>query len=144
MFEKDQTLCPSGPAEWKEGHVFGVVGGTADRPEVAYLDEPVPVDDALLALSGPVPADEVFRIAVPCAGSACAHFSKGESRCRLAGKIVRLAEPVVDKLPACTIRANCRWWKQEGPAACARCPQVVTVRHRASEAIRVAADPSNE
>ena len=29
-------------------------------------------------------------------------------------------------LPACQLRPDCRWWKQEGKAACMRCPLVMT------------------
>jgi hypothetical protein len=33
---------------------------------------------------------------------------------------------VVDSLPACNICRDCRWFRQEGRAACMRCPQIVT------------------
>jgi hypothetical protein len=52
------------------------------------------------------------------------HFDR--DNCRLAQKIVEKLDAVSDMLPACQIRQNCRWWQQEGKAACQRCPQVVT------------------
>jgi len=137
-----QTLCPSAQPDWEGSKVIGVVGGTADAPEVAYLAEPQPVTDELLALARPVTPTEVFRIAAPCAGTGCKHFSEEQSKCKLVEKTVRWAQVVVEKLPACSIRPDCRWWQQEGRAACMRCPQVVTDRFQAPEAIAKAADPT--
>jgi len=137
-----QTLCPSAQPDWEGSKVIGVVGGTADAPEVAYLAEPQPVTDELLALARPVTPTEVFRIAAPCAGTGCGHFSAEQSKCKLVEKTVRWASVVVEKLPACSIRPDCKWWQQEGRAACMRCPQVVTDRFQAPEAIAKAADPT--
>jgi hypothetical protein len=120
--------------------VFGVVGGTADEPRVGYLTEPLPVTDALLALSGPVNPDEIFRFGAPCAGNGCMHFDGCD--CRLAKKLVQLVPMVSESLPACTLRPGCRWWRQEGRAACMRCPQVVTEMYTPTEAQRAAADPA--
>ena len=137
-----QTLCPSAPPDWEGSQVIGVAVGTADAPAVAYLSEPQPVTEALLALARPVNPTEVFRFSAPCAGTGCGHFSAEESKCKLADKIVRWAPVVVDKLPPCTIRPDCRWWKEQGRAACMRCPQVVTDRLEAPEALAQAADPT--
>ena len=78
------------------------------------------------------------RARAPAAGI----FPQKQSKCKLADKIVRWAPVVVDKLPACTIRPDCRWWKEQGRAACMRCPQVVTDRLEAPEALAQAADPT--
>lgn len=137
-----QTLCPSAQPDWEGSQAIGVVGGTAGAPAVAYLTEPQPVTEALLDLARPVSPTEVFRFSAPCACSGCAHYSAEQTKCKLAEKIVRWAPVVVDKLPACTIRPDCRWWQQEGRAACTRCPQVVTDRLQAPEAIAKAADPT--
>jgi hypothetical protein len=133
---------PSAQPDWEGARVIGVVGGTADAPEVAYLPAPQPVTDQLLALAGPVAPAEVFRFAAPCARSGCAHFAEKESKCRLVEKTVRWTPIVVEKLPACTIRPNCRWWQQEGRSACLRCPQVVTNNFKPTEEMRKAADPT--
>lgn len=121
-----QILCPSAPPHGQGAQVFGVVGGTADVPEVVYLSVPQPVTDELLQLAKPVRLGEVFRIAAPCACRGCGHFNPEAARCRLAAKIVQWLPSVVDTLPPCAIRPACRWWQQEGQAACVRCPQVVT------------------
>ena len=97
--------------------------------------------DELLAVSGSVTPTEVFRFAAPCAGSGCRHFDGTD--CRLAQRIVSMLPTVVDVLPACPLRSNCRWWQQEGKAACLRCPQVVTKTYHPSEQLRQVATPTN-
>lgn len=119
---------------------FGIVGGAVAEPRVGYLAGTLPVTEELLAATAPVKPTEVVRFAAPCAGDACAHFDGTD--CRLVGKIVQLLPPVVERLPRCHIRSHCRWWLQEGRAACARCPGVVTESFNASEALRRAADPA--
>jgi hypothetical protein len=121
--------------------VFGVVGGTATEPRVGYLTEQLPVTPEVLALTGTVEPTEVFRFGAPCAGGGCQHFDGSE--CRLATKLVQLAPAVSGPaLPACAIRRSCRWWRQEGKAACLRCPLVSTIEYQPSEALRLAADPA--
>ncbi|MGH2599294.1 MAG: nitrogen fixation protein, partial [Dehalococcoidia bacterium] len=117
--EDHQPLCPSARPEMDGAVIFGVVGGTAQEPRVAHLAQPLPVTDELLALVEPASPLAVFRTAAPCAASACLHFAAG--RCRLATRIVEQLPEAVDGLPACRIRPDCRWWQQEGPAACHRC-----------------------
>jgi hypothetical protein len=141
MSTRPETLCPSAQPDWEGARVIGVVGGTPERPETAYLDQAQPVTQDILDLAGPVAPAEVFRFAAPCANSACGHYDGAEHRCRLAEKTVRWVEQAVDNLPKCSIRASCRWWQQEGPAACRRCPQVVTINFAPSRAMRDAADP---
>lgn len=137
--EERPPLCPSARPEMAGGVIFGVVVGTLEAPRVGYLEAPQPVSDELLALAAPAKPAEVFRIAAPCAEHACQHFD-GE-RCRLAQRIVRVVPAVVELLPACRLRPGCRWWQQEGKAACLRCPQIVTEEPRPSEQLRQAADP---
>ncbi len=121
-----QTLCPSSnPDNWDNGIIFGVVLGTPEKPEVMYLPEPQPASEAMLALSGSVEPDEIFRIASPCIGKKCGHFDG--SQCSLISKAVQILPAVVESLPACRIRSRCEWWHQEGKEACLRCPQVVTL-----------------
>lgn len=133
--------CPSAQPDWAGAKVFGVVGGTPDAPATAYLAAPAPVTPELLAAAEPVQPDEVFRFAAPCACSGCGHFSEADSKCRLVQKIVRWVPVVTESLPVCSIRAECRWWQQEGRAACMRCPQVVTNDFHPTPAIRNAANP---
>lgn len=118
---------------------FGVVGGTADEPRVAWLAKPVPVTEELLALTGNVPPTQVLRIAARCQEGACSHFDGTD--CRLATKLVQLIPAVASALPPCQIRPDCRWFQQEGKAACQRCPQIITYSVNPTAELSKAATP---
>jgi hypothetical protein len=133
-------LCPSAQPNMEGSAVFGVVGGTVEEPRVAYLDKPQPVTEELLKLAEPVLPTEVFRFAAPCAGHGCRHFDG--AKCQLAVRTVEILPEAVDILPPCAIRPKCRWWQQEGKAACLRCPLIVTQNAAPSDAIALAATPS--
>jgi hypothetical protein len=127
----EQTIsCPSSQPDTDDSVIFGVVVGARDARQIGYLSETRPVTPATLALAGNVRPTEVFRIAGPCAKASCKHFVSNE--CVLAQRIVQQLEPVVSGLPPCGIRKTCRWFHQEGKAACMRCPQVITDRRDAS------------
>jgi hypothetical protein len=134
-------LCPSAQPDWQGSVAIGVVGGSADDPRVAHFPNTLPVTEGLLVLAKPVTPSEVFRFAAPCLCNGCAHFES--EHCRLAARIVQLLPAVTERLPGCSIRPNCRWWKQEGKAACLRCPQVVTDNYNPSERMRDAATPAD-
>ena len=134
-----KILCPSAQPEMTGSVAFGVVGGTAGEPRVAWIEKPVPVTGDLLALTGAVPPTQVLRIAAPCQESACSHFDGTD--CRLATKLVQLMPAVAESLPPCRIRPDCRWFTQEGRAACAVCPQIVTYSVNPSEKLALAATP---
>ena len=128
--DKREISCPSSQPDSEDSVIFGVVVGDAGARQVGYLSEPKPVTSETLALAGGVRPTEIFRIAGPCAKSGCKHFVGND--CALAQRIVQRLPPVVGALPRCGIRATCRWFHQEGKAACLRCPQVITYRHDAS------------
>jgi len=92
-----------------------------------YLDQPLPATPEVLALAASLKPTEVFRLAATCAEHKCPHFDGAD--CRLAARIVRMLPPAVDALPPCTIRRDCRWFSQEGAAACRRCPEITTVTY---------------
>jgi hypothetical protein len=133
-------LCPSAPPEWKGASVIGIVGGSGKEPRVKPLAEPLAVTADVLALAEPVLPTEVFRFAAACATERCRHYQRGA--CALAQKVVQLLPAIVDDLPFCSVRAGCRWFRQEGRAACIRCPQVVTDNTFPEVAMRYAADPN--
>jgi hypothetical protein len=137
-------MCPSAQHQLDGTQVFAVIGGTADHPEVTYLEEALPVTPEVVAMAAPVNPAEVFRITAPCAmGSDCWHFDEDRRKCRLAIRTVRLAPIVVSKPPRCAIRSSCMWWHQEGVSACLRCPQVVTNDAAPSALAIETADPLN-
>jgi hypothetical protein len=133
-------LCPSAQPTTSNGVVFGVVLGSSGERRVGYLAEPRVANAEVLALASPARPTEVFRIAAPCAGGqGCMHFDGGN--CRLAQRIVERLPDVVSGLPPCRIRPDCMWWRQEGKAACLRCPQVVTEVSNLSDELRQVVEP---
>jgi hypothetical protein len=104
--------------------ILGVISRDAEVPQVAYLEESMPSTPEILALAAPLEVDQVFRLSARCEEKKCTHFDGHD--CQLAVRIARMLPEVVDHLPACNIRPDCRWFKQEGRAACVRCPQIVT------------------
>jgi hypothetical protein len=132
-------LCPSAQPQTQGSLLIGVVGGSVDQPRAEFLEAPRPVTEDLLQLTYPVAPTEVLRVAAPCIGGACHHFVG--RRCALAAKVVQLLPAVVDQVPDCPIRPECRWFSQEGPAACQRCPQVITHDLRPSPEMQLAANP---
>lgn len=135
--KKNLPLCPSAQPEMQNSIVFGIIKGTAQEPRTAYLKEPQPFSK-VSNLCGPVKPTEIFRIAGDCAEHQCMHFDG--TKCRLVQKIAEL-DPVVESLPPCPIRMDCRWWQQEGKDACLRCPFVVTENYVPSDDLRIAANP---
>lgn len=133
-------MCPSADADMSGSVIFGVVVGTPEEPHLVHLDRAKPVPPELLTLDTPVKPTEIFRIAATCIENGCKHFDG--TNCRLTARIVEGLPPVADKLPACPIRSTCRWWHQEGAAACLRCQQVVRDNYIASDDLIAAIDPS--
>jgi hypothetical protein len=130
-----ELMCPSAGAE-SGSVVFAVRVGDA---EVAYLDELVPASAQLLQLAEPADPRQVFRFGAPCAEHGCQHFT-GTS-CSLGERIATRLDPAVNRLPACRLRNRCRWYAEQGGAACLRCPVVVTLRTAANEEFAETARP---
>jgi hypothetical protein len=78
-------------------------------------------------MTAPLKPTEVFRLAATCAEHLCPHFDGAD--CRLASRVVQILPAAVDMLPPCIIRKDCRWYSQEGGAACLRCPEITTVSY---------------
>jgi hypothetical protein len=133
--------CPSAQSGMEDALVLGVVAGSDNAPRVEYLNEYVPATQDVLDMAAPVSPGEVFRLAAHCESSKCTHFD-GE-RCQLAVRIVAMLPEVAEQLPPCIIRPDCRWYRQEGRAACVRCPQIVTMNVTPGEDIRAVAQPNH-
>jgi hypothetical protein len=120
----DGVQCPSADPRLPDAKVIGVVRDAAAAHAVEIL--PVAVDPQPLIdlIPADLPVRAVLRFAGSCQESACAHFAAG--RCELASRVVAQLPEVVDRIARCAIRPRCRWWRQEGIAACRRCPQVLT------------------
>jgi hypothetical protein len=127
-------LCPSAQPGMDRAMVLGVVQQDGPRPVVEYLNARVPATPEILALAAPLKPTEVFRLAATCAEHKCPHFDGAD--CRLATRVAKMLPPVVDSLPPCTIRKECRWFAQEGAAACMRCPEITTISYDLSPQVR--------
>ena len=126
--------CPSAQPGMGDVQVLGVVSRDADAPRLAYLDQPMAATPEMLELAAPVAVSEIFRLSARCEEQKCMHFDG--SKCQLAVRIATLLPEAVDTLPACNIRSDCRWFRQEGRAACLRCPQIVTGNAEADDLLR--------
>jgi hypothetical protein len=131
--------CPSAQPGMADVQVLGVRSGSADMPELLYLNEPVAATAEVLALAAPLPPVRIFRLAANCEQSKCVHFDG--SQCQLASRIVKLMPEVSEHLPPCIIRPRCRWFQQEGGAACLRCPQIITLNLDTDERLKEVAVP---
>lgn len=134
-----QLSCPSAPPEIPGAVAFGVVDHTVTPAEVLYLDQPIPVDDGLLALASPLEPREVFRVGAPCQTDRCSHWSGHD--CQLVDRIVKLVPAASLVTPPCKIRPTCRWFAQAGRSACVRCVHIITKDGEPTDAMRDAAAP---
>jgi|HubBroStandDraft_1064217.scaffolds.fasta_scaffold87695_2 hypothetical protein len=125
-------LCPSAQPGMDQCTVLGVVQQKeGSTPSIIYLNQILPASSEVLAMAAPLRPTEVFRLAATCEEGKCPHFDGTD--CRLATRIVKRLPPAVDNLPVCMIRKDCRWYAQEGGAACLRCPDVTTVNYDLSD-----------
>jgi hypothetical protein len=129
--------CPSAQPGMGDVQVLGVISRDAEEPRLAYLDEKMPATPATLELAAPLDVAQVFRLSARCEEKKCTHFDGTD--CQLAVRIAKFLPEVVDQLPACNIRPDCRWFRQEGRPACMRCPQIVTGTHEADERLQMVA-----
>jgi hypothetical protein len=127
-------LCPSAHTAAPGARLFGVQVRTesGDR-QLAYLTETHPITEQVLELAGSAAPHEVLRVAAHCIEGECPHWN-GQG-CRLATRVATMLPPAVSALPRCAIRPTCLWFKQEGPAACLRCPQVATIERHPSDTL---------
>ena len=132
-------LCPSAQPGMANCQVLGVVTESEDGPRLSYLNERLEVTGEVIAMAAPAKPTEVFRFAATCEESRCTHFDGHD--CQLAKRIIQIMPAVVSSLPPCIVRANCRWYLQEGASACLRCPQVSTLNYYPSEQLKIVAGP---
>jgi hypothetical protein len=123
LADTDPPLCPSAPCD-PGAKLIGIVGPEAT---VGYLQPPLTVDEHFVeSASKDGRAEQRFRFASPCITDGCQYWD-GE-RCGVADGALELrsttAKPA--RLPRCGIRPRCRWFAQNGRAACEVCPLVVT------------------
>jgi hypothetical protein len=121
---KGPILCPSAPCK-PDAFLLGIVLANG---KVGLLDGPLKIDDEFVQIAnrGRRP-EKRFRFASPCLKSCCQQWNDG--RCTVIDRC-SIETPSRDypaaHLPDCPIRPQCRWFHQNGPAACGICADVVT------------------
>jgi len=137
-----ERMCPSTPAS--NATVF--LGMITPAGRVAYVTPAMPAGvvlgtaDAGGAGTGAGPAGSLesgslesrYRFAGPCVTSSCG-FWTGE-HCGLGARLVESyrevqatnPDGVRAELPKCAIRRTCRWFAEQGAAACSPCSYVST------------------
>ncbi|MEU3452923.1 hypothetical protein ABZ671_04880 [Micromonospora sp. NPDC006766] len=121
-----ERMCPSTPVA--NATVF--LGMITPAGRVAYVTPSTPADVALAAVDADsdAPIESRYRLAGPCVTSSCG-FWTGD-HCGLGARLTESYREAVDpaevELPKCAIRRTCRWFAEQGPAACPACSHVVT------------------
>lgn len=117
--------CPSAQPDMEDAVVLGIVEtGEDGSRRVAYVEKPVPLTPELAAIAAPASAGRVLRLAATCAEGKCAHFDGHD--CSLVKRVSAMLPEAGEKPPPCHLRRACRWFAQEGVAACRRCEAIVT------------------
>ena len=135
-------LCPSAQPGMANCQVLGGMegAGSAEGSWLQYLNQYVAATDEVLRMAAPAKPTQVFRLAATCEESKCTHFDGRD--CQLAKREVQILPAAVSALAApCIVRANCRWYLQEGGNVCFRCPQVSTLNAQPSEMPQTVAGP---
>lgn len=120
-----RLACPSARAE-----PGNLLYGRVHEGRVERLGTPLTVTpDFVEAVAASGPPERRFRFAGTCQEGLCAQWTG--SGCGVIERVLaELAPPPGETvaLPRCFLRASCRWFAQEGGAACAACSHVVTDR----------------
>ena len=111
LYEKT-LLCPS--ARCKKGAIL--LGVVQPDGHIAFISNPITIDDdfAQLAHQGRTP-EKRFRFSDTCIKSGCKQWS-GNS-CGVIEEVLHYVEPEDMRsfeLPQCSIRPQCRWFRQRG------------------------------
>ena len=118
--------CPSAPAA-PGATLLGVLGADG---QIHNLRTALVVDAAFLDSAAEVgPVEARMRFAGRCQTTGCSQWTG--ARCGVIDRAMAYMattgpSPTPKGLPPCVIRADCRWFDQRGPNACAACAFIVT------------------
>lgn len=118
-----EHTCPSTPV----GNATVFLGMITSARRVAYVTPAIPASVVLDDLDSVEGAESRYRFAGPCVTSSCG-FWTGD-HCGLGARMVESYQETMDEaveLPKCAIRRTCRWFAEQGAAACSPCSYVVT------------------
>jgi hypothetical protein len=114
--------CPS--SKCASGNLL--IGIVRSDGTVAAISPTLEVDDEFVcqARDASHRAPETrFRFAGPCVTTSCQQWTG--SRCAIGDLVAGASQPNSEPLQPCSIRSTCRWWSQNGRAACRSCSLVV-------------------
>ena len=117
------TLCPSAPLE--SGVIL--VGVVLTNGTVAYAADRLELGEEFVnAASQAESPERMFRFASPCRQNGCRQWTG--KQCGVIDRFLEVNSHIEaeEALPQCSIRAQCRWFNQEGARACALCPYIIT------------------
>ncbi|MBS1732083.1 MAG: hypothetical protein JST02_02190 [Bacteroidetes bacterium] len=123
---KKKFSCPSSVCE-EGAQMLGVVKNDGT---VSILPVALPIDKEFVQRSKDIPdIERRFRFSGTCLEKGCKQWT-GHS-CGVIENVLSSFTPKgkAKGLPECSLRINCRWFSQEGRAACKACPLVVTDVH---------------
>jgi hypothetical protein len=132
-----KLLCPSAQPGMPGAEIHGVMDATTGC--IQPLDRPERLTDALVALTAPLLPTEVLRISATCQESSCGHFTG--SICSLGQRLVQITPAAAFGLPRCAIRADCRWFNEQGREICVRCNMIITDGFFRSETMTLLSQP---
>ena len=119
----DGLTCPSARCEPGSS----LIAVLAEDGRLAHVTPELPVDEAFVArASRHGPPEARMRFASPCVEARCAQWTG--TGCGVIADGLAADVPTGDdrRLLRCAIRPRCRWYAQEGGAACRLCPLIVT------------------
>jgi hypothetical protein len=122
METNQNKTCPSALGQ-VGSNLLGVVNPSGT---VGFFEEPIEVTQEFLNDAGDFDnIERRFRFSNKCVQSGCKQWTG--TACGVIKAVLALdAIPANNDLPDCSIRSNCRWFFQEGAAACNGCRYVVT------------------
>jgi hypothetical protein len=133
--------CPSSAC--RPGNLL--IGIVMPDGRVGSVEPPLEVDAAFadrVSADPGTPGESRFRFARECVTTACRQWRNDQCQVGHAAATVAERLEIVEGLPRCAIRSTCRWWQQEGRAACAACQWVVHTSARAETPNGTMTDPS--
>lgn len=116
-------LCPSSTGT-EGASILGLVKG---NHTVALLPEPLPITkDFIDKAQTQGTLEKRFRFVNKCVKSGCRQWTG--SHCGVIEQLVKANKNLKldESLRTCSIRDNCRWYKEHGSRACQVCIYVVT------------------
>ena len=131
--------CPSAQPGMPGARPFGVISGTPQETRIAFFKKSALDGFNWQDRFSTQDATRLFRFGARCDEEKCAHYN-GKT-CSLGARVAQELAPVVDALPSCLVRPKCRWFAEQGPSVCLRCPQVVTMIPEADTPLNAIATP---